>query len=147
MRLEKLSLIGTALVLSTLASVASAQDVPELENGEVLRGNAHSYDEAAETVQFTLNDGTERTLKTEELERMSAYKIAKSRAEKGNPDDEFRLGNFARTIELYAHAARHYDAAEKADPGRVEAAPARQPQERRAADGARSAQPSRPLVD
>ena len=81
----------------------------------MLRGQAYGYDEAAQTIRFTTRDGVERVLRTADLDRLSAYKIAKTRAAKGDARGQIRVGNLAREIECYAYAARHYDDAERAD--------------------------------
>lgn len=104
------------LLVALLAATGQAQEHLRIKGGQRLTGKAISYDDKAEIVTFVTTDGVEHKIKAMDLDQRSAYSLAKSRAPKGDAAAQLRLGNFARDIELYRHAIRHYDAAEKGDP-------------------------------
>lgn len=103
-----------ALTASTFA--APPADRVKLKNGEYMVGEAKHYDAETEILTFIAEDGTEQTIHVDELSPRSAYRAANSLAKTADPARLVRIGNFARDIGLYAHAARHYRDALKKDP-------------------------------
>lgn len=81
-----------------------------------LRGQATAYDNTTKILTFVTDDGRTHQIHADQLDRGSAYRLAKSKADKNDGMDQLKLGNFARDIELYAHAVRHYGYAVKDDP-------------------------------
>ena len=55
-------------------------------------------------------------LKADALDRVSAYKLAKTHVDPNNAEEELRLAVFASDINLFVHAGRHLDKAEQLDP-------------------------------
>ena len=106
----------TALAFLVLALPSSAEDTLKVKGMGVLRGEVTAYDEAAQIVTFVTTDGKEQKIPNADLDRLSAYQLAKSKVDPNDPEAELKLGNFARDIELYAHANRHYGKAEKISP-------------------------------
>jgi tetratricopeptide (TPR) repeat protein len=104
------------LALTAITSAAAPADRVQLKNGEWMVGTAKHYDSKTEILTFIAEDGTEQTIKVDELSPRSAYRAANSLAKTAEPGRVVRIGNFARDIGLYAHAARHYRNALKADP-------------------------------
>jgi hypothetical protein len=108
--------IALGAIAVFLAAPARAEDVLKLKDGTVLRGRATAYDESTETATFVTGDGRERKLPLDQLDRLSAYKIAKTRAPASDAQGQLKIANFARDAELYLYAVRHYENARKADP-------------------------------
>jgi tetratricopeptide (TPR) repeat protein len=109
-------LLALCAAAFAFAGAARAEDVLKLKDGSVLRGRAKAYDEATHTVTFVTQDGSERKLPLDGLDRLSAYKIAKSRAPDTDGKGQLRIGNIARDAQLYRYALGHYANARKADP-------------------------------
>jgi tetratricopeptide (TPR) repeat protein len=108
---------AAALVLA-LGLAAHANDYVKLKNGTPIKGEATSYDEATNSLNFKLEDGTTRTFKMDELDGRSVYLVNHSRVPKDDAVKQIRLANLARDVGLYAHAVRHYEYAAKADPSK-----------------------------
>ncbi|MFT7484829.1 MAG: hypothetical protein ACI9F9_000673 [Candidatus Paceibacteria bacterium] len=105
------------LALITLSSAGSAAqpDVIKVSGLGVLHGAVQSWDPVAEVLVFVTNEGKRHTISADKLDRHSAYKLAKTKADVKNAADLIKLGNFARTVELFAIAGRHYNNAIKLD--------------------------------
>jgi len=106
-------LFAVPLVLSVFAEAA---DHVKLKNGTPVKGEAVSFDEATQTLNFKMEDGTTRPFELDELDKRSVYLVNHSKVPKDDVAMQIRLGNLARETELFAHAMRHYGYAEKADP-------------------------------
>ena len=110
--------LSAALVAAlALAPASLGQDRLKLTNGTTLVGKAVSYDASAKIVTFVTEAGATEKVPADQLDRLSAYKIAKARLAKGTPADEIKLAKFARDVNLYAYSAKHYASALKRDPG------------------------------
>ncbi len=107
-----LHLLSTAVLLS---APCLAQDVIKVKSLGILRGAVTSYDNTTKILTFVTEDGRTHEIPADQLDRGSAYRLAKSKAEKTDGMDQLKVGNFARDIELYAHAVRHYGYAVEAD--------------------------------
>lgn len=114
-QLSKLALAAVALSVLTSSGFSAVADVLKVNGLGVLRGEVTAWDAAAEVLTFVTNDGKEHTIKAADLDRLSAYKLAKTKADMKSATDRVKLGNFARTIDLYAYAGKHYNAALKLD--------------------------------
>jgi len=115
------NLFHTTLTLASallLATSASAMEYVKLKNGTPIKGQALSYDEATQVLNFKLEDGSTRGFKLDELDKRSVYLVNHSRVPKNDAAKQIRIGNLARDTELFAHALRHYGFAEQADPSR-----------------------------
>lgn len=99
-----------------LAATAAAADYVKLLNGTYVKGEAVSFDDATQTLTFRMEDGTERKYKLDELDKRSVYLVNQSRVPLDDAAKQIRIANLAREVGLYAHAARHYGYALKADP-------------------------------
>ncbi len=104
------------LTLTATTLAASPADRVRLKNGQYMVGTAKHYDGKTEILTFIAEDGTEQMIHIDELSPRSAYRAANSLAKTAEPARIVRIGNFARDIGLYAHAARHYRNALKKDP-------------------------------
>lgn len=104
------------LTLTATALAAPSADRVKLKNGQYMVGTAKYYDAETEILTFIAEDGTEQTIHVDELSPRSAYRAANSLAKTAEPARIVRIGNFARDIGLYAHAARHYRNALEKDP-------------------------------
>jgi len=111
--LQKLTLL--ALAGAALAA-APAEERVQLKSGQWLVGTAKGYDETTKLVAWVDESGQTRTIHVDELDPRSAYRVANSRAKDADAETLIRIGNFARDIELFAHAARHYHDAVDKDP-------------------------------
>lgn len=103
-----------ALVL--LATSTFAVDYLKLMTGKTLAGAVTKYDSSTETVTFVTTDGQTLQLRAQDLDRLSAYKLAKAKLAGGDAAAQLRLGNIARDVELYVYANRHYAKAVEMDP-------------------------------
>lgn len=111
-RTAALSLLASAvLVAPSFAGV----DVLKVK-GKVLKGDVTAYDDTTEILTFVTTEGEELKIPAKDLDRLSGYKLAKTKVDMKDAEDLIKLGNFARTIELFVYAGRHYDSALKADP-------------------------------
>ena len=104
------------LGLAVLCSTAGASDHLKLNSGRKLTGEAVAYDHATQTLTFVTSGGEELKLKADALDRVSAYKLAKTHVDPNNAEEELRLAVFASDINLFVHAGRHLDKAERLDP-------------------------------
>lgn len=128
------------LALSTLATLSlsapsfgAANDVLKVKGLGVLHGEVTAWDPVAEIVTFKTEEGVEHKIKAADLDRISAYKLAKTKVDPKSAEDQVKLGNFARTIECYAYAGRHYASAIKMDPSLKASVEKEQAQNRRQA--------------
>jgi len=115
------SLLRSTLSLATLvvlAAAAGAADYVRLKDGQLIKGEAVSFEEATQTLNFKMEDGSTRAFKLDELDKRSVYLVNQSKVPKDDAGKQIRIGNLARDSELFAHAMRHYGYAEKADPSR-----------------------------
>lgn len=108
----------TAAFVLALGLAAHANDYVKLKNGTPIKGEATKYDEATNSLEFKLEDGSTRTFKMDELDGRSVYLVNHSRVPKDDATKQIRLANLARDVGLYAHAVRHYEYAAKADPSK-----------------------------
>lgn len=110
----------TALRLLSMATLLCspclAQDVIKVKSLGTLRGQVTAYDNTTRILTFVTEDGRTHEIHADQLDRGSAYRMAKTKAEKTDGMGQLKVGNFARDIELYAHAVRHYGYAVEADP-------------------------------
>ena len=106
-----------SLALFLLAVPCLAVDVIKVKGLGVLRGEATAYDKEAGILTFVTEEGVEHKIPKDDLDRLSAYKLAKTKVDLKSAEELVKLGNFARSIELYAYAGRHYIAALVLDPG------------------------------
>ncbi|MFT7671254.1 MAG: tetratricopeptide (TPR) repeat protein [Planctomycetota bacterium] len=114
LNLRKLALpVFASLLLST---PALATDVLRAKGLGVLRGEVTAYDPETKVVTFVTEAGQEHKIPAADLDRLSSYKLAKNKVDVGTAEGLVKLGNFARTIELYAYAGRHYNDALQLDP-------------------------------
>jgi len=111
------SLLRTTLCLASLLVLTSA-DYVKLKDGQLIKGEAVSFEEATQTLNFKMEDGSARAFKLDELDKRSVYLVNQSKVPKDDAAKQIRIGNLARDTELFAHAMRHYGYAEKADPSR-----------------------------
>ena len=111
----RIHLAPIALLL-VLAAPAGASGNLKLKDGTVLSGRATTYDEQKKELAFRTDDGREQTFKLDQLDQRSVYMLNNGQVPKDSGEGQLHLANFARDIGLYAHAGRHYDDAEKADP-------------------------------
>lgn len=98
------------------APPAAASDHLKLTDGTLLVGRATAYDPDARVVTFVTEDGRTLQIAAADLDRLSAYKLAKTRVKEDDAGDQVKLGNFARDVGLYAHSNRHYGTALSLDP-------------------------------
>jgi tetratricopeptide (TPR) repeat protein len=112
--MNKLTLCLSGLLLLGLCGTASADSI-RLRGGSRIEGQATAYDTTTKVLSWRDETGRVRDLKLEELDSRSAYRVLKSQVAKDNGPGQLQLANFARDIELFAHAVRHYGYAEKAD--------------------------------
>ena len=117
-----MNLLRTTLSLAALLALAlpaaAQNDFVKLKDGKFIKGEAISYDEPTQTLNFKMEDGTSRGFKLDELDKRSVYLVNQSKVPKNDATKQIRLANLARDAELFAHAMRHYAYAEKADPAR-----------------------------
>jgi len=113
-------LLRTTLSLASLLALAASAsaDYVKLKDGKPVKGEAISFDEPTQTLNFKLEDGTTRGFKLDELDKRSVYLVNHSKVPKDDAGKQIRLANLARDAELFAHAMRHYGYAEKADPSK-----------------------------
>lgn len=109
---SKLAVLASLLFL---AGAASASEQIKLKNGTVLRGRATAYDAGKKLLSFRADDGKEASYSLDQLDQRSVYMVSASAVAKDNAQAQLQVANYARDIGLYAHAARHYAYAEKAD--------------------------------
>lgn len=107
--------VRLALCLSLLASVAGAQSI-KLSDGTIVRGRATAYDDVKKVLSFRTDDGQDKTYTLDQLDQRSVYMVNTSLVPETSGKGQLQLANYARDIGLYAHAARRYGLAEKADP-------------------------------
>lgn len=112
---QKLGFTALALLALATSGFAAGNDVIKVKGLGVLHGEVVAWDAANEVLTFKTNEGKQHVIKAADLDRLSAYKLAKSKADRESAEDQLKLGNFARTIELYAYAGRHYESAIKLD--------------------------------
>ena len=112
---NSLQLTLAASLLTAFAGLASADSI-RLRGGERIEGQATAYDAATKVLSWRDEAGRVRDLRLEELDSRSAYRVLKSQVSKDSGKGQLQLANFARDIELFAHAVRHYGYAEKAEP-------------------------------
>jgi hypothetical protein len=109
--------IGARIALTlALAAPCFAVDRVKLKNGQVLTGRATAYDTQTKTLSWRAEDGRTTTYTLDELDQRSVYLVNASLVPKESGKGQLQLANYARDIGLYAHAARRYGYAEKADP-------------------------------
>ncbi len=107
--------VRLARCLSLLASVAGAQSI-KLSDGTIVRGRATAYDDVKKLLSFRTDDGQDKTYTLDQLDQRSVYMVNTSLVPETSGKGQLQLANYARDIGLYAHAARRYGLAEKADP-------------------------------
>lgn len=113
-------LLRTTLPFAALLAFAASAsaDYVKLKDGKFVKGEAVSYDEPSQTLNFKMEDGTSKGFKLDELDKRSVYLVNHSKVPKDDAAKQIRLANLARDAELFAHAMRHYGYAEKADPSK-----------------------------
>ena len=104
-----------ALVLAVAAPAYGADHI-KLKDGTVVNGKATAYDSQKKTLSFRTEQGQDKTYTLDQLDARSVYMVNASTVPKDNGRAQLQLANFARDIELYAHAGRRYGYAEQADP-------------------------------
>jgi tetratricopeptide (TPR) repeat protein len=114
--LERLPLIPALLVVLVTASPALGSDYIKLKNGDRMKGDAVVYDDDAKVLTFRTEDDVEHQLALDDLDGRSVYHVTRSKVSQDNGSGQLQLANYARDIELYAHAVRHYKYAARADP-------------------------------
>lgn len=97
------------------ASDARADSI-RLRNGVRIEGAAEAYDGNTQLLTWRGVDGPAREYKLEDLDTRSAYRVLKGAVPKDSGKGQLQLANFARDIEYFAHAARHYGYAREAAP-------------------------------
>jgi tetratricopeptide (TPR) repeat protein len=108
----------SSAALLVLAAAAGAADYVKLKDGKLIKGEAISFDEPTQTLNFKMEDGTARGFKLDELDKRSVYLVNQGKVPKDDAAKQIRIANLARDAELFAHAMRHYGYAERADPAR-----------------------------
>jgi len=109
-------LLLSALAIACLAAGATADEAIKLKNGKRLTGDATAYNAETKVLSFRTDDGVDHQLSLDELDGRSVYHVTRSKVPQDSANGQLQLANYARDIELYAHAVRHYGYAEKADP-------------------------------
>lgn len=104
-----------ALCLALLAPALAADHV-KTKDGQMLKGRATAYDSQRKVLAFKTDDGRQLEFALDQLDQRSVYQVNASLVPKDSAKGQLQLANFARDIGLYAHAARRYGYAEKADP-------------------------------
>jgi tetratricopeptide (TPR) repeat protein len=107
--------LASACVLALAALPASAANI-KLKNGTVVSCKVTAYDPATKTLSVQLEDGRDVQYGMDQLEARSVYLVNASLIPKKDAQAQLLAANFARDAGLYAHAARHYQQAEKLDP-------------------------------
>ena len=111
--------VAALALLATLGSAQTPDRAPatlKLLDGTSIRGNATSYDSDTGELHFRTTDGRDLVLTKAELDLRSAYLLNRSNIPQDDAVLQLQLANFARDAGLYAHSARHYKYAERADP-------------------------------
>ncbi|MFN0241766.1 MAG: hypothetical protein ACKVWV_02655 [Planctomycetota bacterium] len=109
-------LVATLLLLVGLAAPLQAAEHIKLKNGTVLSGRATAYDSQKKSLTFRTDSGEVQNYTLDQLDEQSVYYVNASLVAKDSGKGQLQLANLARDIGLYAHAARRYGYAEKADP-------------------------------
>lgn len=110
--------VALTLALALAAAAPARADYVKLKDGGYVRGEAISYDEATQTLSFQMEDGSTKRFALDDLDKRSVYLVNRSRVPKDDFDKQVRIGRLAVEVELFAHAARHFDQARAADPSR-----------------------------
>jgi len=107
----------TLVLLPLLVAPILAQSAQlKLKNGTTVTGKAKSYDAEKKELSFHTDAGQDVTYTLDQLDGRTTYLVNASLADKNNGRGQLQLANYARDVGLYAHAARRYEYAEKADP-------------------------------
>ncbi len=104
----------TFVLAIALGSLAHAE-VLVLKDGTRLTGKATAYDSNVEVLSWETAEGEALRVPLVDLRASSAYRVLKGQVEREDAEGQLQLGNFARDIEFFAHAGRHYGYAEAAD--------------------------------
>lgn len=110
------TILCTLTLLLALAAPAAAADHITLKDGTVLHGRATAYDSQKKQLSFRTDAGTDVVYPIDQLDQRSVYLVNTSLVPQTSGKGQLQLANYARDIGLYAHAARRYGYAEKADP-------------------------------
>ncbi len=107
--------VHLALTLALVAQDPGSGHI-KLKDGTILHGRATAYDDQKKVLSFRTDDGKNETFTLDQLDQRSVYMVNTSLIPNDNARGQLQLANYARDIGLYAHAARRYGLAEKADP-------------------------------
>jgi len=110
--------VGASLALLVALAAPASADYVKLKDGTLVKGEATSYDEAADALVFKMEDGSTRSIPMADLNHRSVYLVNRSRIPRQDFEGQLKIGNLARDVELFAHAMRHYGYARKADAAR-----------------------------
>lgn len=110
-----MKMLATIVLALACATPALTQDHLKLADGTRLVGAATAYDADTQVVTFITQSGETLQIAAADLDRLSAYKLAKTKVDKSSADDLIKLGDIARDLTLYAYAKRHYADALKVD--------------------------------
>lgn len=116
MRATRKTLAGLAFFGALVAPALAAPEHIKLKDGSVLKGRATAYDSPKKVLSFRTEDGKDVTYTLDQLDQRSVYMVNASLIPQDNARGQLQLANYARDVGLYAHAARRYGYAEKADP-------------------------------
>ena len=122
--MNRIKRILTSFALCAAFAGSALAEVLVLADGTRLEGKATAYDSSSETLTWQTTGGQSRSVKLSEMRPSTAYRVLKGQVPRENGDGQLQLANFARDIEYFAHAVRHYEYALKAAPaleGRIQA--------------------------
>ncbi|TAH38178.1 MAG: hypothetical protein EYC70_06030 [Planctomycetota bacterium] len=109
-------ILASFALLGAQAAPSAGSEHIKLKDGTVVQGRATAYDAQKKVLSFRTADGKDMAYTLDQLDQRSVYHVTASIVPKDNARGQIQLANYARDIGLYAHAARSYQYAEKADP-------------------------------
>jgi hypothetical protein len=116
MRATPLSTLFLALATTFATAVPAAADTIKLADGSYVSGQATAYDGTTKVLSFRTDAGEDVQYHLDELDGRSVYHVTRNKVPQDNAKGQLQLANYARDIELFVHARRHYEYARKADP-------------------------------
>jgi len=116
MRAKTLPTLFLALAVTLASAVPATADTIKLADGSYLSGQATAYDGDAKVLSFRTDDGRNLKFTLDQLDGRSVYHVTRSKVAQDNAKGQLQLANYARDINLFAHARRHYEYARAADP-------------------------------
>ena len=116
MRAKDVSTLFLALVATFATAAPVAADSIKLKDGTYVKGEATAYNGTTKILSFQTADGKDLQLNLDDLDGRSVYHVTRNKVPQDSGSGQLQLANYARDIELFMHARRHYEYARKADP-------------------------------